>query len=167
MIDTNNNVMWDHTNNTVMWDIRFLRLAKEISTWSKDPSTKVGSILIDEKNNIISTGYNGFPRGILDTTERYSDRTLRLNLTIHAEMNSILYARRDLMGATLYTTCMPCVDCTKTIIQSGIKTVVSYKDEPFEQRWADSIALTVQYLSEAKISLIKYEYENDSLISIN
>ena len=72
------------------WKKRFIQLSKEISTWSKDPSTKVGALIISEDRNIVSTGYNGFPRGIEDTEERLNNRELKYKFILHAEMNCIM-----------------------------------------------------------------------------
>ena len=73
------------------WDYRFLKIAKEVGTWSKDPSTQVGAIAVNDKR-IIATGYNGFPKGIKDTDELLSDRQAKLKLMVHAEMNMIYNA---------------------------------------------------------------------------
>ena len=71
------------------WDIRFMKLAKEISTWSKDPSSKIASIIVNSEKRILATGYNGFPRNIADTEERLNDRDKKYPLIIHAEANSL------------------------------------------------------------------------------
>ena len=76
------------------WDGRFLSLATHISNWSKDPSTKVGCVVVGPDREIRSTGFNGFPRGIADTDERLSDRDLKYPLICHAEENAIMHAAR-------------------------------------------------------------------------
>ena len=76
------------------WDIRFLELAKHISGWSKDPSTKVGCVVVGEDREIRSTGFNGFPRGISDDNERLTDRNQKYPLICHAEENAIMHAAR-------------------------------------------------------------------------
>ena len=73
------------------WDYRFIKLAKEIASWSKDPSTKVGAIAVNDKR-IIATGYNGFPKGIEDSNNRLSDRDTKLAFMVHAEKNLIYNA---------------------------------------------------------------------------
>ena len=73
------------------WDLRFLKLAEHISNWSKDPSTKVGCIIVGEDREIRSTGFNGFPRGIEDSEERLNDRTQKYPLICHAEENAIMF----------------------------------------------------------------------------
>ena len=87
------------------WVKRFFRLANEVATWSKDPSTKVGAVIVGENKQIISQGYNGFPRGVDDTEERYNNREIKYKMVVHAEMNAILnalYNGSSVKGATLY-----------------------------------------------------------------
>jgi dCMP deaminase len=141
------------------WDKRFLDLAAHISTWSKDPSTKVGSV-ISSGNNIISLGFNGFPAGIEDN-ERLNNREDKLSIIIHAEINAILFAKRDLHNCTIYTyPFMPCHNCSNLIIQSGIKRVVSYISA--EPRWLESFEMSKQKFQEAGIELDLYQnYEGN------
>ena len=109
------------------WDLRFLELAKHISDWSKDPSTKVGCIIVGEDREIRSTGFNGFPRGIEDTDERLNDREQKYPLICHAEENAIMHAARigvSLKGCTAYVTWPPCNRCSRSLIQAGIKKIV-------------------------------------------
>ena len=74
------------------WKLRYLDLAKQISTWSKDPSTKVGCVAIGNEGQVLSQGYNGFPRNVLDSDERYLDKETKYNYIVHAEMNCIYHA---------------------------------------------------------------------------
>lgn len=76
------------------WDHRFLELAELVGSWSKDPSTQVGAVIVDIDNRIVSTGFNGFPRGCLDHADTLGDRDRKLLRTIHAEDNALLFARR-------------------------------------------------------------------------
>ena len=101
------------------WDKRFLHLAKHISEWSKDPSTKVGCIVVGEDREIRSTGFNGFPRGIEDKQERLEDREQKYPMICHAEENAIMHAARigiSLKGTTAYVTWPPCSRCTRSLI---------------------------------------------------
>jgi dCMP deaminase len=139
------------------WDSRFIDLAYHVAQWSKDPSTKVGAVIVDNKRRIISTGYNGFPQKIIDSPERYSDREQKYEMIIHGEINAILFAQRDLSDCTLYTVpLLPCSRCAAIVIQSGITRVCSpvYKGE----RWKDSLALSMKMFAEAnvEVTLIKY-----------
>lgn len=130
------------------WDKRFLQLAELVSTWSKDPSTKVGAVIVDDAQRIISTGYNGPPRGVMDLPE-YS-REEKLMRTIHAEENAILFARQSLVGTTLYVTHPPCAHCTAKIIQVGIEKIVYLEpDEMFYSRWRNSHSVAQSMLSES------------------
>ena len=92
------------------WDQRYLALAKEVSTWSKDPSTQVGAVTVGSKKEVLSQGFNGFPRGINDSDERYNNRDIKYKLVVHAEMNAsynATYSGTSLDGATLYVYGLP------------------------------------------------------------
>ena len=139
--------------NPIDWHRRFLDLAQHISSWSKDPSTQVGAVIVDDQRRIISTGYNGFPRGVTDLAERYEDRDTKYEMIVHGEVNAILFATQSLQNATLYTwPFMPCSRCAGIVIQSGIRTVVApYCENP---RWTNSFDLTRRMLAEAGVELI-------------
>lgn len=131
------------------WDARFLSLAQFISTWSKDPSTKVGAV-IAKGNRIISLGYNGPAQGLVDDSN--ADRTLKLARTVHAEVNAILFAKQDLSDCTLYITHPPCAGCAALIIQSGIKNILELAaPKEFWERWKEDIKLSDSILHEAGI----------------
>lgn len=138
------------------WDKRFMEMAQLVSTWSKDPSTKIGVVLVKDRH-IISTGYNGFPRGIADTEERLHDRPTKYALVVHGEMNALLQAGNESKGATLYLYGMPgppCATCSKHIIQSNVFRVVTRSGEEPE-RWAEDYASARRLLAEAGI-LVEY-----------
>jgi dCMP deaminase len=144
------------------WDLRYIELAKHISTWSKDPSTQVGAVAIGDYGQVLSTGYNGFPRGVDDTDDRLTDRETKYSLTSHAEMNVIYGASLNgvsLKGSTLYIWGLPlCSDCAKGVIQVGIKRVVMPKqvpDKPWPDKWRQSFQLTSKILTEAGV---KYDW---------
>lgn len=111
------------------WDKRFLDLADHIAQWSKDPRTKVGAVIVDEKKRVVSVGYNGFPRGVEDNPERYEDRPTKHLFVAHAERNALDNAPLMVDGCTMYVPLKPCVECAKSIIQKGITRVVSYKPD--------------------------------------
>ena len=111
------------------WDKRFLDLAEHVAQWSKDPRTKVGAVIVDEKKRVVSIGYNGFPRGVDDTPDRYEDRPTKHLFVAHAERNALDNAPLMVDGCTLYVPLVPCNECTKSIIQKGITRVVSYTPE--------------------------------------
>lgn len=136
------------------WDQRYLKLAEEVASWSKDPSRKIGAVAVGTKGQVLAQGYNGFPRGINDSEERYNDRERKYELVVHAEMNVIYNATYNgvsLDGATLYVTGLPvCSDCAKGIIQVGIKRVVM-RDMVIPQTWITSWNKTQEMFNETSI----------------
>ena len=138
------------------WDKRFLDLAAHISTWSKDPSTKVGCVVVGEDREIRSTGFNGFPRGIKDDEERLSDREKKYPLICHAEENAIMHAARtgvSLKGNTAYVTWPPCSRCTRSLIQAGVSEVVYPADIDIPDRWQDDFATASAMMEEAGVKV--------------
>lgn len=133
------------------WIERFIELAEHISTWSKDPSTKVGSVIVNDKKHIVSVGYNGFPRGVSDTQSRYDDRPTKYKYVCHAERNALDNAHMDVSGCTLFATLMPCNECAKSIIQRGIKQVVTY--EPLDERSVMNWDTTKVMFQEADVDI--------------
>lgn len=116
------------------WHTRFMEMAKMVATWSKDPGTQVGSVLVKE-NRIISTGYNGIPHGI-DDEFALTCRDFKIKNTIHSEINAIKYATADVRGSVLYCTQYPCSNCAKVIAESGIAVVyVLESSGEFKDRW--------------------------------
>ena len=137
------------------WDLRFLDLAKFIAQWSKDPSTKVGAVIVDNNRRIISTGYNGFPVGIKDIPERLSNREIKYQIIVHAESNALLFATSSLKDCTIYTwPFIPCSTCCGLIIQSGIARVVSINND--NPRWVDNFKLSEGLFKEAGINVTLY-----------
>lgn len=108
------------------WDRRFLLLASVIAEWSKDPSTKVGCVIVGPDREIVSTGFNGFPRGVCDLEARM-ERPEKYFWTSHAESNAVAQAARigaRLKGCTAYVTHQPCASCARSLVQAGIERVV-------------------------------------------
>jgi len=142
------------------WHLRFLELAEHISQWSKDPSTKVGAVIIDPTSKaILSTGFNGLPRGIKDTDARLHDRDFKLLVTAHAELNAIIHAARfghKVVGTFLYTSLSPCSHCASAIIQAGIACLVTTND-PFPARWHESFSGGRDMLIEAGVEIVTVE----------
>jgi dCMP deaminase len=122
------------------WDQRFIRVAREVSSWSKDPSKQIGAVIVKDKR-ILATGYNGFPKGIDDSADKYNNRELKYELVVHAEMNAIFNASFhgvSLKDTTIYVWGLPvCNECAKGIIQVGINRIVMAADD-VPQRWIES-----------------------------
>ena len=135
------------------WDVRFLKLAHEVASWSKDPSTKVGCVLVKDKK-VVSLGYNGLPAGVEDSLERLSNREIKYEITVHAEVNAVTTAALhgvSTNGATAYVTFHPCSRCAAVLINAGISTVVVSAHTVDADRWLDSFRLAASLLNEAGI----------------
>ena len=154
------------------WHNHFLYLAVEHARMSKDPNTVVGAVIVGPDREVVSTGFNGFPRGINDTPERLNDRDEKLRLVIHAELNAIINAARvgvSVKGCTLYLAATdnsgmvwggpPCTRCTVHVIQAGIKTIVSRPIKAVPSRWHDDLAEARKLLEEAGVALLEIENE--------
>ena len=140
--------------NSTKWDERFLELAKLVGSWSKDPSTQVGAVIVDSNNRIVSIGFNGLPQGVVDSEERLVDREAKYHIIVHAEANALMFANKSVEGCTLYTwPFQPCSRCAGLIIQSGINRVVSVVHS--EERWKKNFSIAYDLLNEAgvKVSL--------------
>ena len=116
----------------ISWDEYFMGVAKLAARRSKDPNTQVGACIVSPENIIVSTGYNGMPKGCSDdefSWEREGEDT-KYPYVVHAELNAILNANgRNLRGSRLYVALFPCNECAKAIIQSGVKEVVYLSDK--------------------------------------
>jgi dCMP deaminase len=135
------------------WNNRFIGLAEMVASWSKDPSTKVGCVLVKNRK-VVATGFNGFPPGIVDD-ERLHDRGTKYELIIHAEQNAILQAGRDAYGSTAYIHPLPpCCTCAKLLIAAGIKRIVYQNPESLPQRWWDEMRASERMLAEAGIEVV-------------
>jgi len=137
------------------WNMRFLEMAKMVGSWSKDPSTKVGAVIVDDNRRVVSLGYNGFPKGVADNN-RLEDRNEKYKMIVHAERNALLFATTSVHDCTIFTyPFMPCPVCAGMIIQSGIRRVVSLQtDNP---RWQEDFEISRKMLEEAEVALIEYE----------
>ena len=139
------------------WDERFLDMAQMVASWSKDPNTQMGAVLVSQDKRHISVGYNGFPRGIMDNARLY-DRDLKRQLMEHSERNAIYNCPWDphLISTTIYVTGNPCLECAKAIVQSGIKRVVALSYE-FLPLWKENMELAQTMLEEAglQVTLVK------------
>jgi dCMP deaminase len=138
------------------WDKRFFELAVLVSTWSKDPSKKVGAVVVRPDKTINSIGYNGFPRGVADSQQRLLNKDLKNLLVVHAEANAILNSRdSQLVGHTLYCTEFCCCSCVGLVIQKGITRVVVPRLNP-SSSWYGNYLEARELLRETKVE-ITYE----------
>ena len=147
---------------TSNWDLRFIGLAQHISTWSKDPSTKVGCVVVGEDREIRSTGFNGFPRGINDDEERLTDREKKYPLICHAEENAIMHAARigvSLKDSTAYVTWPPCSRCARSLIQAGIREIVYPETGKIPERWIEDFTISDSMLNEAGVAVRSIKIE--------
>lgn len=137
------------------WHKRYIYLARTIAEWSKDPSTQCGAVFVGEGGQVLSQGYNGFPRNMDDGEELYLDRETKYERICHAEMNAIYNASRtgvSLKDSTAYIFGLPCChECAKAMIQVGVKEVVMQKSS--DPRWNDSCTTAKNFLDEAQIKI--------------
>ena len=142
------------------WDTYFMQLARDVASRSKDQSTRIGAVIVGPDKEIRSTGYNSFPRGVIDSIPARQDRPLKYLWMEHAERNAIYNAARmgtSLKGCTMYVSHWPpCPDCARAISQSGLSCVVV---ETFEvpERWAEHMDIAAQILKESGVLVRKIE----------
>lgn len=128
-----------------------MALAQHISSWSKDPAHKVGAVIADTNNQVISIGYNGPPRGVIDSYETKEEKVAK---TIHAEINALLHSKHDLTNTTIYVyPFSPCSQCMAAIIQAGIKRVVVCETK-ISHKWNPMITLAMADEAEVKIEVL-------------
>lgn len=148
------------------WDEYFLNIADVVRTKSKDPSSTIGAVIAGRDNEIISTGYNGFPRGINEKIVTRWERPVKYDFVVHAETNAIYNAARvgvSTKGCTLYLIGMgpptyPCKDCAKAIIQAGIKRVVGKPYKELPEHWVESLAFSATLFEEASVEYVEYSH---------
>ena len=148
----------------ISWDEYFMGVSLLAAKRSKDPSTQVGACIVDEKNVILATGYNGFPIGCSDDEFPWDreGETTKYPYVVHAELNAILNASgKDLHGARVYVDLFPCNECAKAIIQSGIKEVVYLSD-----KYADTpgVKASKLMLKTAGVKLTQIKPETESIV---
>ena len=150
----------------ITWDEYFMGVALLAAERSKDPNTQVGACIVDENNRILSTGYNGFPRGCSDDifpwNRNEADGETKYPFVVHAELNAILNTRgKSLVGSRVYVGLFPCHECAKAIIQAGIKEVV-YLSDKYKNTSSD--ANSKRMLSAAGVKLTKLLTERKSIV---
>ena len=142
------------------WDLRFLRLAREVGLWSKDPSSKVGAVVVSPDRAVIIPGYNGFAKGVPDLPEHYSNREIKYQMVQHAEKNAIRYLSHIDVGWSLYSTHMPCPQCAGAIIQKGIKRVCWVRQLDYQERWKEQLWYTIYQFRHGGVLTSEYLNEH-------
>jgi len=154
------------------WHEYFFEMSDLASKKSKDESTKCGAVIVGPSNEVRSTGYNSFPRGINDELAERQKRPAKYNWIEHAERNAIYNAARmgvSLVGCRIYQDWLPCTDCARGIIQCGISQVIIDSGSPkngnqeWEERWGDSLSISVTMLEEADVEIMIYDRESEIL----
>lgn len=145
----------------ISWDEYFMGVAKLSAKRSKDPNTQVGCCIVNQDKRIVAVGYNGMPMGCNDEDFPWNVREGALNDTkyayvVHAELNAILNATTPLKGCTLYVTLYPCNECTKAILQSGIKEIV-FEDNKYEGKDFDLASKKMLQSANVKVRQFKAE----------
>lgn len=141
------------------WDLKFIKLCTEIESWSKD-FTPVSAIIVDDDKTIVSTGYNGFPRGIDDNIKEMHERPMKYVYTAHAEQNAIFNAARTgraTKGCTIYLKWFPCHECARAIIQAGITRIVCCSPDLTHERWGESFGHSKQMFDMVGIKIDYYD----------
>lgn len=136
------------------WDKRWIDLCNFISTWSKDKSRKVGCVIVDHRNNVISLGWNGFPRNVDDDVDSRHERPTKYLFTEHAERNAIYNAAAkgvSLLGTKIYLQWYPCADCARAIIQCGISEIICIEPNWNDITYKEAFAVTKEMLYDAGI----------------
>lgn len=156
------------------WMDYFFDLVDRTAQQSKDPSTKVGAVLVHDKR-VMATGYNGFAHNIADTLDRYNDRTMKLALVVHAEANCLLQCAKygvSTDGLSLFVSLAPCIECAKMAIQAGIKCIyfkkqnLDVKRAASELEWRDKIQLSLDMLKEAGVEIYEYDTNNGTMVNM-
>lgn len=134
------------------WDKRFIDMAALVASWSRDPSTKTGAVLVRPDKTIASIGFNGFPKGMSDDERLYADRDVKLSRIVHCEMNALLNCKEKVSGYTLYTwPFLSCDRCAVHVIQAGVKRVVAPKNEV--ERWQAAFSIARSFFEEAGVTV--------------
>lgn len=136
-----------------LWDWA-VGMAKHVATLSKDPSTKVGAVIFDDKKRIVSAGYNGLPRGVIDSEARLTDREIKYKMILHAEVNALSFATASVEGSTLFCTHPCCTQCAAHLIQRGVSHVCwPTPDVEFVRRWSNDMTLSMEMFMEAGVTV--------------
>lgn len=150
----------------ISWDEYFMGIALLSAKRSKDPSTQVGACIVNQYNKIVGIGYNGFPIGCDDDQLPWGKTSEDTNETkypyvVHAEANAILNSTKDLHGSRIYVALFPCNECTKLIIQSGVKEIIYLSDKYKE---TDSVKASKKMLDLAKVTYRQLDLGGQTIV---
>jgi dCMP deaminase len=147
-----------------MWEQYFRNITNEVKKKSKDKYTQIGALIVGLDNEIVSSGYNSFPRGIADDKNDRQERPEKYYWFEHAERNAIYNAARigvSTKGCTMYLTCsIPCADCSRGIINAGITKIVCEKNPSFGasgNMWDEHAKRSLIMFEEAGVEIKYYE----------
>lgn len=140
------------------WAGRLLKMAKEVASWSKDSSTKVGAVITTTDGSPVSWGFNGMPMGIDDDVPERHERPYKYKWMAHAERNAMDLAQKtDMSDCVMFVTFSPCTSCAQSIIQRKIKTLVVDEDftaDKMPERWQEDMRVAVEMLTEAGVTIV-------------
>jgi dCMP deaminase len=150
----------------ISWDEYFMGIALLSAKRSKDPNTQVGACIVNQLNKIVGIGYNGFPIGCSDDSLPWERKADNVNDTkypyvVHAEANAILNSTKDLHGSRIYVALFPCNECTKLIIQSGIKEIIYLSDKYSD---TDSVKASKRMLGLAAVKMTKLNISGNQIL---
>lgn len=145
------------------WDFRFLGLAKQVASWSRDPSTKTGAVIVRPDNSVCSVGFNGFPKQMEDKPEWYEDREEKYSRIVHCEVNAQIFAREPLQDYTLYTyPFLSCDRCFVQMIQCGIKRFVAPRcPDSLKERWGKQFEKVREWAHDCAAEIVEVPLYSD------
>lgn len=145
------------------WDEYFIKIAETVALKSKDPSTKVGCVIVDKDKRVVSLGYNGMLQGADESKMTLAERPMKYYFVIHSEMNALIFAKRDLTGCTIYNRVATCENCLKYCLQAGIKRFVYEELRVHSHSTNKSRSMTNVETDEAVIRLLSSMPEVETL----
>lgn len=143
------------------WDLRFISMAFEVGSWSKDPKRQVGCVIIAPSKRQVSVGYNGLPQGMPDDTDAMKDDAWRLANTVHAECNAIRNAPFKLDYATVYVTRFPCLDCARQLQAAGIGQLWAPCYDPEHRTWGQDWVRSAELLTQGNVQINYFNQKDD------
>lgn len=146
---------------SLKWIKRYMRIAREVSYWSKDPSSKIGAVIVSETGRILATGYNGFPEKMEDNPSDYENREFKYKRIIHAEENALLNALKysvNIQNSSIFVYNLPiCSNCARLIAQSGISEIYLCYNDNNITRWKESFDISKSIFKECNIKITRIQ----------